>query len=151
MIAEINVEEILDSSVRDISRRVGKLEVIDSQKGSVGELESPLTVCVETTGERQEVLSFCVDGQVMETMARNMMHGAEVNEKDIEYCAMEFFNILCGRVISTINRTYNTRMRFSVPSIRKGNCSNDEGEKIWSQWSYNYSCGAAKFIVMTKI
>ena len=151
MIAEINVEEILDSSVRDISRRVGKLEVIDSQKGSVRDLESPYTDCVVTTGEMQEVLSFCADGQVMEAMARNMMHGAEVDEKDIEYCAMEFFNILCGRMISTINRTYNTRVKFSVPSIRKGSCSDDAGEKIWSQWSYHYSCGAAKFTVMGKI
>ena len=151
MIAEINVEKILDSSVRDISRRVGKLEVIDSQKGSAGELESPYTVCVVTTGEMQDVLSFCADGQVMEAMARNMMHGADVNEKDIEYCAMEFFNILCGQMISTINRTYNTRVRFSVPSIRRGNCSDDVGRKIWNQRSYSYSCGAAKFTVLEKI
>lgn len=148
MMTEAEVEKILDSSVKDISRRVGKLEVIDSRKGSVGKLESPYDIFVVTTGEFQEVFSFCVDRKVMETMARNMMHGADVEEKDIEYCAMEFVNILCGQMISRINRAYNTRVRFSVPSIRRGSCSDDDARKIWNQRSYSYSCGVAKFTVL---
>ncbi len=151
MMTEAEVEKILDSSVKDISRRVGKLEVIDSQKGSVGKLESPYHVFVVTTGEIQGVFSLCVDGKVMETMARNMMHGADVGEKDIEYCAMEFVNILCGQMISRINRTYNTRVRFSVPNIKRGSCADEKGKKIWNQRSYNYSCGTAKFTVLEKI
>lgn len=147
MMTESNVEKIFDAAVRDISRKVGKLEVIDGPDDSSEKFRFPYTVYVTTTGEAPEVLAFSADKEVLRTIAQNMMHGAEVSEEDIRICTMEFFNILCGNVVSSINRMYKTGIRFSIPDFKEGSCFRQEGHEARNQWSYSYPCGMAKLAV----
>lgn len=145
MMKETGIKQIFDASILDISKRVGKLEVIESYDGDDVEFEAPYTVFVTTNGDFQEVFSFSADKTVLETIATNMMHGANVSEESMKYCAVEFFNILCGQVISSINRTYKTKTRISVPSFAEDMTSKSEGRRVWKQLVYCYSCGKAKF------
>lgn len=148
MLTGANIQQILDASVRDISKRVGKLDVIDACESAVPKLESPYTIYVTTSGDYQEVFSFSAEGKVLETIARNMMRGADINDESIRICAMEFFNILCGHTISSINKKYNTKTRFSIPQMEQGILSRQTGQDIRNQWVIQYPCGKAKFEIL---
>ncbi len=145
MMTEANIKCILDASVRDISKRVGRLEVIDSQDGSAVSFVSPYTLTVTTSGDFQNVFSFCADSSVLETIAQNMMRGADVSQEDIRVCAIEFYNILCGQAISSINKTFHTKTKFSIPNMEAGSGLQEPGETLRNQRVYSYSCGKAKF------
>ena len=146
MLTGANVQQILDASVRDISKRVGNLEVLDNCENEAECLEAPYTIYVTTSGDYQEMFSFSADGKVLETIARNMMRGADIDEEGIRICAMEFFNILCGQAISSINRKYNTRTRFSIPQMEKGIRS---GRAVRNRLGFQYPCGKARFEIIS--
>ena len=148
MLTGASIQQILDASVRDISKRVGHLEVIDTCESAAPKLESPYTIYVTTSGDYQELFSFSADEKVLETIARNMMRGADIDEESIRICAMEFFNILCEHTISSINKKYNTRTRFSIPRMKQGILSREAEQDVLNRRVFQYPCGKAKFEIL---
>ena len=115
MLPAFDISEIIDKSVKDISKRVAKIDVSKEKINLLGKLETPYTIFSAINGDYQIILSFCTDRAVLKAIAENMMHGKELNEDEVLIYTSEYFNILCGHVVSSINREFYLKSSFSVP------------------------------------
>ncbi len=146
MLQAYDISEIIDSSVKDISKRVAKIDVFVEKGEAFGNFEKPYTIFSTTSGDYQMMLSFCTDKSVLRAIAENMTHGRQpLDEEEVLVYTSEYFNILCGHVISAINKEFYLKTYFSVPTVIKGDgiCCPDS-HFVQYQKLYNYYYGSAK-------
>ncbi|MCQ4726098.1 chemotaxis protein CheX [Anaerotignum faecicola] len=144
MLPAFDISEIIDKSVKDISKRVAKIDVSKEKINLLGKLEAPYTIFSAINGDYQIILSFCTDRAVLKAIAENMMHGKELNEDEVLIYTSEYFNILCGHVVSSINREFYLKSSFSVPKIVEGVDIPISHSHVRHQMFYDYSYGTAK-------
>lgn len=82
--------------------------------------ENVNTLIVTTKGDYCLTIAFYADIQVLRGITENMKRGAKASDTDIEIYTTEYFNILCGHVITNFNRESHTSARFSIPKMVKG-------------------------------
>lgn len=120
----INFYEILDSAVKDITKRVAKMDFTST---GVSEILGHSSSLVTTTqGDYILTIIFHTSDVVLMGITQNMKRGAAVEEGDIAIYAAEYFNILCGHVVSAMNQKAHTAARFAIPKVIKGGYTDEE-------------------------
>ena len=121
MFTKETIFPIIDSAMKDISNRVAKVQVT-SLTGDVSlSADDPFTIFSTTKGDYTLTVVFCTDYCVLQELTHNMKrNGEEVSEEEISIYMKEFFNILCGHIISAVNRTEHLCADFGVPNFVKG-------------------------------
>lgn len=122
-----NISEALDNAVKDISKRVAKMDMenIDSAEIDDGDSNSLVTT---SKGDYKLTIVFYTNSFVMRAITENMKRGKVATEEDIKEYTTEFFNILCGHVVTALNKKNNAAARFGIPIIVKGMYSDNELE-----------------------
>lgn len=134
----IDFYEILDHAIKDISKRVAKMDFTNASDWEMDANHSSSLV-ITTHGDYVLTIVFHTSDEVLHGITQNMKHGAEVKEGDIAIYAAEYFNILCGHVISAMNRSAHRDARFNVPQIIEGECPEDKVQGLKQKALY-YCC-----------
>lgn len=146
-IADISV--IVNNAVQDIFKKVAGMPVqsVSCQDMSEGDLWS---LVITTQGDYHMTVILCANYGTLCSIAQNMRHGMPASDSDVPIYITEFFNILCGRVVSAINMKTHSTARFGIPRLNKGVCiSGMDEEDEMCRKEYFYQCGDDLFRMET--
>lgn len=94
-------------SAQDVSQQYMRAEEIKS-------------LIISTQGDYCLTIVLSAEKDILRSIASNMKHGADADDSDIAIYTAEFFNILCGQIVSAINIKNHLKARFSIPQCIKG-------------------------------
>lgn len=120
----INFNEILDRAIKDISKRVAKLDITDADITPIS-VEDSSSLVSTTNGDYIITIVLHTGDNVLRAITENMKRGSCDDESDITTYTTEYFNILCGHIVSTMNNKAHKKARFSVPLLVKGEYKED--------------------------
>lgn len=138
MAQEGSLLAVTDQVVKDIALQVAKLEISPQEEQVDLPEEDCGSLVIDTKGDYELTLVFSAGQQVLRAISNNMIRGLATDE-DIPVCAVEFFNILSGRVISAINNRTHSVARFAIPRLVNGVRPVPSSDKDLSWWVLNYS------------
>lgn len=75
-------------------------------------------VCAQAKGDIQIVMQFWAEPQFFHGIAFKICGGEPQDDEEIQECAIEFMNVLCGRFISAICSDMKIKLFFSTPDYR---------------------------------
>lgn len=144
MDTKIDILEILDTAVKDISKRVAKLDMLNADSAEIN-TEGSSSLVSTTKGDYCLTIILYTEDRVLRAITENMKRGVAADDADIPIYTTEYFNILCGHVVSTMNNRAHTAARFTIPRIVKGRCEDIEPEsELKQELFYNCSYGPVK-------
>ena len=109
--------EIFDQVVREITQREAGICLAPGNTEPDGELFTVYTIF-----ERgfHTCLSLCAEASMFVRLTQGMMQKEDVTRRDVEDFAKEYFNVLCGHIVSQLLRETRVPARFSPPSFQQG-------------------------------
>lgn len=110
---------IINSEMQSYLRQLGVSEMQSPEPGACENID-PCTVYTITGGDYQIRLVFCAERALLRRIAEGMLGESTEDPEDIRECAMEFFNVVCGRIVAAIFRETRTRARFHCPDFKEG-------------------------------
>ena len=120
MESEIDIQKILDDAVRDITKRLAGIDLERAPSSLLEEDDDIASLYTATTGSFQIKVVCHAQTRLLryiaEKMARRPVEDSEMEEVYVK----EYFNILCGHVISKINRLTNGSARIGIPEYYRG-------------------------------
>lgn len=142
------LRQITDAAVRDISQKVAHTELTEStvEPFKTDGVRSLITV---TQGDYELTFVFSAASSVLAAFARNMRHGQMPDAGGVETCACEFLNILCGRIVSQLNRRLHVSARFGVPQVVDGFFSYKTRRETDTHYEFCYRCRYGLILVRT--
>lgn len=145
MSAESNLSEITDRAVKDISKKVARVEMHNADSAVIDD-ENSSSLVTTAKGDYELTIVFYTSICVMRAITENMKRGESADEEDIAVYTKEFFNILCGHVISMLNRSIHASARFGIPQFLKGPYREDEHSmpQALNEMCYQCSYGPVK-------
>lgn len=137
---EIDVQQILDDAARDITKRLAGIELERAQwpQGDSSDIASLYTA---TTGSYSITVVYHAETRLLRYIAEKMKRRPIEDAEEVEMYAKEYFNILCGHIISKINRLTKASARFGVPNYRRGFYTAEDYPGIVLKVSYRSSAG----------
>lgn len=116
---EVDLKQIMDEATQEITQKVAgiKLEPAMANLEDNGNLRS---LTAEVNGHYKLTLAYHAEDTLLRTIAEHMKRDKVDNEEEIAVYTKEFFNILCGRIVSRFNQTAKTTGRFGIPAYVKG-------------------------------
>lgn len=137
---EVDIQKILDDTVRDITKRLAgiDLSVGNWPRRENGEIDSLYTT---TKGSYTITIVYHAEQQLLYYIAEKMARRPLEDPGDMEMYAKEYFNILCGRFISQINNLTKSSARFGIPHFCHGVYQSEGFSGITIEVSYTSSAG----------
>lgn len=116
-LSQEQVQSILDEVMQDITNRMSEIQLSNQ--------EAPLSqdVCtIHTTfeGGYNAILVLYADRALMTKLAQQVMQEESVAPQDVEECAREYFNVICGQVVAGLFKTAHISSRFRIPTYCVG-------------------------------
>lgn len=133
---------IIDDIIRDVSIKVAKLDLCSYDPARIS-LENRIAVITTVTGNFEGSIVFSSDNHVIRGISENMKHEQITQESEIEIYAVEFFNILCGRIITALCNRSRLPARFNIPQLLPGGPPDEpvaDGVTRF-EWCYGSRCG----------
>lgn len=112
-----NLAEIFDEVTCEITRQVVGIQLCPGGKEPEGEV---YTVYITFDKGVHSCLSLCAEKAMLVRLTKNSILTEEVAPQDVEDVTKEYFNVLCGRIVSRLLQKTKTPVRFSVPAFQKG-------------------------------
>ena len=109
--------EIFDQVVRDITRREAGICLAPGEAEPSGEIYTVYAVFERGCGT---CLSMSAEAAMFVRLTRGMMQREDVTDRDVEDFTKEYFNVLCGHIVSRLFRETRVPARFSPPVFRRG-------------------------------
>lgn len=123
-------DHLIDETMQDVMWQVAQVRM---QHCNYPQIDSDNLCTVYTTfdGEYDVLLAFCVDDALMKHIAQGMLGEPISDPEELTDCLIEFLNIFCGHVASSIYREQKIPIRFHVPCIaEKSHIPIDEDKAI---------------------
>lgn len=139
MFTEERLFEVLDSAVKDISHRVVKIDVVNIPEGGKLPAAQPCSVYTKTRGDYEMTFVLYTDYKLLEKMTSNMKRGAAATEEEIPLYMEEFLNILCGHIVSNMNKEEKLKVFFDVPRFIRGEYRDSDEKARRFSGRYHYS------------
>lgn len=145
-----DIPHILDSAVKDISKRVVGISM-QMVPGCHMEADDLYSLTVTTVGDYEMTLVMNAEHRTLQLMTERMKHGEEASDADIHIYMTEFYNILCGHIVSDLNRKNHSKARFGIPNIRRGfyELSTKQGQQFSQTYYYDCDYGTIKMEVLS--
>ncbi len=113
------VQSIINDTVRKVFQQVAHIDLRDCRTPEAAP-EKLYTVYTTFCGGYSIRFSFCAEGGLLRRIAEHMLGTADVTADDIEECAKEFINILCGHVVKSVFSQTRVAARFHAPYFVEG-------------------------------
>lgn len=124
----MELRSLADRAVREMTERIAKFLLIQKEVSSLNLLRCSSLV-VRTSGEYEASLILNADDSYLEEIARRMKHSEEVTAQDVAMYTTEFYNILCGFLISQFNSIQCCKARFGIPKYTNNSYIQGLGKK----------------------
>lgn len=127
------LHRIIDEAVINITKRVANITLKRSdglRPGSSGHS----TLRITTTGAYRMTFVYRAPPRVFQIIADTMKRRSCTDEADMAEYVKEYFNILCGRIVSGINRETGASVRFGLPEYRREEAPSQGGEAVGIQY-----------------
>lgn len=130
------LRDVLNTSIQDTTHHFAGIALSEN-----GESLSNDICTVHTTWEGgcEAVFLMRADRTLLTRLARIILHSEAVAPQDIEDVAMEYFNIICGRVAHGLFQVAHIPTRFQVPRFHP--CSYLPEDEVTCRCVMNYSSG----------
>ena len=141
MWTEPELFQIFDSALKDISKRVAKMEVVSCPGTASLSAQESWSLFSKTAGDYPITVVFRTNSSVLKAITYNMKRRPDdITQEEISVYTKEFFNILCGHVISAVNQATGATAFFQVPEIQRGTYSTPEDRHLELHSKYYYKC-----------
>lgn len=137
-----DIYDIADEKTKHIFERVGGM-TLKSTEADVKPAKNACSFSVKTTGDYCMNIVLHAEYEIFRSVAVNMKRGGVVKDSDINIYITEFFNILCGHIISAINKKYTCSARFGIPDMVKGYYQGGNSGKLQHRKKLTYLCSNA--------
>lgn len=108
------IQILINDTIKEVFKQVAQIELQNCTAPKV--ISKDLcTVYTEFTGGYTIHFAFCAEKKLLKHIAENMLDEPITESEDIEECAKEFLNILCGHMVKTIFGKTKTAARFHSP------------------------------------
>lgn len=121
--SRVRLVELFDASIREVTQ---KETGICLYQGGVPPEEELFTVYSVFERGFNSSLSMCAEKALLTQITQAMMRETEVTQRDIEDFSKEYFNILCGHIVTRLFKMTKIAARFSVPSFHTGRYDPDD-------------------------
>lgn len=139
MVKDQSLSKIIDDAVRDISLKVACLDVDSTQEVNIS-FAHPVSLVVAVRGDYEMQIILQTDKYVLSKISENMKRQIIEDDNDIAIYATEYFNILCGHIVASYNRSYHMKTRFSVPKMWEVSYDNKGMYQGGILHQLNYEC-----------
>lgn len=109
--------DIVDTAMRDITNRMDR--IYPCQQG-IHLSNDTCTVCTTFEGGYHADLILYMDTALLSRLTKHALQEESVSQQDIEEFSKEYFNVICGHIVSRIFRAANIASRFSIPRFYPG-------------------------------
>lgn len=120
------LHQLLDRSIQDTTHCFGGIQLV-AECTTLS--EDTCTVHTLLEGGHRAAILLHADTPLLVRMARNILGSDIVTPRDIQDVATEYFNVLCGRIVSGLFRAAHISSRFHVPRFEPG-CYQPEEEPV---------------------
>lgn len=122
MSKEQEVFEIADTAFKRVAKLVAKLSIEETGKISFDSETSSLVATTVMDGDLITMV-LCASNRVLRAITSSMKHHLPLVSGDMEAYTAEFFNMICGNIITIVNDTFNISVGLAIPSFQKGEYS----------------------------
>ena len=112
------LHKIIDEAVINITKRVANITLKRSD-GLQPDGSEYSTLRITTTGAYCMTFVYRAPPSVFQSIADTMKRKSCTDEADMAEYVKEYFNILCGRIVSGINRETGASVRCGLPEYRR--------------------------------
>lgn len=106
------LRQIIDGVLPEDFLRVAKISL---SPGSSLPCGKGALLRIVSSGDYSMTMSLQMDADLLDTLEKSMRRSVHQLPPGPQLYAEELFNLLCGRIISQINRVYHMSARFSTP------------------------------------
>ncbi len=118
--------EIFDQIIREVTQKEAGICLHRQEAEPSGEL---CTLYATFHHGYHTSLSLCAETSMFVRLAQGMMETEGVSPQDVEDFAKEYFNVLCGHIVSRLFQLTKIPARFGVPSFYRGRYVPEEQSK----------------------
>lgn len=115
MINSTLLSEITDKAVKSVSQRLAAIEMQGPCEARP--LKGADMLSILAYGDYQLNIRMYAEHGVIASITRNMLHADEMDEDTKTVYLSEYFNILCGGIVSSYNRAMRASARFGIPQV----------------------------------
>lgn len=112
VMSQKELSQVFDQVTREVTKNMAGIHLY---KGEVPQGEDLCTVYAEFKGGFRSSLSMCVDTAMCTRLTQNFMRRKEVTLRDVEDFTKEYFNVICGKIVSKMFQVTRVASRFSIP------------------------------------
>lgn len=121
--------QVFDEVVREVTERASGIRLLESGTKLAGEL---CTVYTSFQRGYRTGVSLCAERSLFTRLTQRMMQTEEVSPQEVEEFSREYFNALCGRIVSQMYPETKIPARFDRPSFHEGRYSPRGRQKHFS-------------------
>lgn len=116
-LTQCEVQNVLDSVMRDITNRVANIQLCKKDSALSNQI---CTVHTDFEGPCHASLTLCADTSMFVRLTKHVMQSEAVAPQDIEDFSKEYFNVICGQLVSHLSRRAHLHSRFCIPKFYTG-------------------------------
>lgn len=147
---EMDVLRQLSPFIFDIFKRLADISLEENPKASL-QSQAARIFMIQTSGDLEMLITMKADKAVYASITEHMARKIEIDEDDIKDYVGEFFNILCGRMISAVNREYKTSIHFGIPRMNKQKEFTGQSDSDNSIISFYYECRYGTIVIQFEL
>lgn len=115
----LDILGIVDDAICDITKRMAGIDLQQTQR-NFNESDDVCSMHVSVGGTYQLSLICLADGRLFRAIAERMKRSPVEDEEDMQVYAKEYFNTLCGHIVTRINLKTKSSARFGIPDFQQG-------------------------------
>lgn len=132
-LSQEKLQELLDRVMRNVTEKESGIRLYHEKDPPKGDL---CTVYILFEKGFRRGVSMCAEESVFTRISRHMMQEEPAGPQDVEDCAKEYFNVLCGHLAAELYRATKVASRFGLPVFCRGICQPKDHRR---QFALNYS------------
>ena len=107
--------EIANNSMKRVARLLTRLDIQNAKEISFEGKTSTL-MAAANINSCPFTVALRTSNRVLMAISSAMKRSIPLDENEMHEYALEFFNILCGNILSTVNDTFHISMNFAIPT-----------------------------------
>lgn len=119
LLKEEVLQPLIDKTIKELFWEVAKIRLHRCEECDVVPKDL-CTVYTTFSGGYQIRFAFCAEREMMKRITENISEEPVTNPDDIAEYMIEFINVICGHVVSSVFRKTKTSARFHSPCFAEG-------------------------------
>lgn len=110
--------QLTDKAICRMTDQIAKIQVVRTCTSEFDSVEC-CSLVLKTSGDYEALLILSAEDTVFREIARRMKRADKLTQEDITVYTTEYYNMLCGFLISHLNHTLGLKSRFGIAQLMK--------------------------------